>query len=47
MSEALRTLAHWDCVAPVAFKPLRDGWRDILQRGQFDRALAGTDRGQQ
>jgi hypothetical protein len=44
---ALRTLAHWDTVAPLPSKPLRDEWRDILQSGSFERALAHTDRGQQ
>lgn len=47
VAEALRTLAHWDDVAPLASKPLRDEWREILQSHQFDRALARTDRGQQ
>jgi hypothetical protein len=47
LDAALRTLAHWDLVAPTASKPLRDEWREILQSGHFDRALALTDRGQQ
>jgi hypothetical protein len=45
--KALQTLTHWDLVAPTASQPLRDEWRDILQSGQFSRALALTDRGQQ
>jgi hypothetical protein len=44
---ALRTLAHWDDVAPLESKTLRDEWREILRSGDFDRALAPTDRGQQ
>lgn len=44
---ALATLDHWDRVAPIDSKPLRDEWRDILLRGPLDRALARTDRGQQ
>lgn len=47
VDKALGTLAHWDRVAPLASKPLRDEWRDILQGGHFERALARTDRGQQ
>lgn len=47
IDEALGTLAHWDRVAPLASKPLRDEWREILLARQFDRALARTDRGQQ
>ena len=47
VAQALRTLDHWDRVAPLASKPLRDEWRDILQGSHFDRALARTDRGQQ
>jgi hypothetical protein len=47
IARAQHTLAHWDAVAPVASKPLRDEWREILQSGQFDRVLANTDRGQQ
>jgi hypothetical protein len=46
-SVALRTLEHWDNVAPPTSKPLRDEWREILHSGNFDRALAQTDRGQQ
>lgn len=43
----LATLDHWDAVAPQASKPLRDEWREILQRGLWERALALDDRGQQ
>jgi hypothetical protein len=47
IAQALQTLNHWDRVAPPASKPLRDEWREILQSGQFSRALALTDHGQQ
>lgn len=47
LDRVLATLDHWDRVAPIDSKPLRDEWRDILLRGPLDRALARTDRGQQ
>ena len=47
VAAALRTLNHWDHVAPQDSKPLRDTWREILLTGQFDRALAANDLGQQ
>jgi hypothetical protein len=47
VAAALRTLDHWDQVAPQDSKPLRDEWRDILLRRQFERALATSDHGQQ
>ena len=43
----MATLDHWDRVAPVASKPLRDEWRDIIRKGQWQRALDPGDRGQQ
>ena len=43
----LATLDHWDQVAPRASQTLRDEWRDIVLGGQWDRALAPTDRGQE
>lgn len=47
LAKALCTLDHWDQVAPLASKPLRDEWRDILLSRQFNRVLACTDRAQQ
>ena len=43
----LSTLDHWDRVAAPDSQPLRDEWRDILLKRDFQRALALTDRGQQ
>ena len=43
----LATLDHWDQVAPCASQHLRNEWRDIVERRQWDRALALTDRGQE
>jgi hypothetical protein len=47
LQAVLATLDHWDAVAPQASKPLRDEWREILQGGFWERALALDDRGQQ
>ena len=47
LADVQATLDHWDSVAPLDSKALRDEWREILQSRQFDRALALTDRGQQ
>lgn len=47
IANVLRTLDHWDRVAPPASKPLRDVWRHILLDRDWDRALASDDRGQQ
>lgn len=41
------TLDHWDRVAPLASKPLRDEWRRILDRCDWSTALERSDRGQQ
>jgi hypothetical protein len=43
----LATLDHWDRVAAVDSKPLRDAWRDIIASGQWARALAPDEQGQQ
>lgn len=43
----LRTLDHWDRVAPVDSKPLRDQWRHMLLSGQWHLALDGGSLGQQ
>lgn len=45
--EVLSTLDHWDRVAPVDSKPLRDQWRFIVLNGQWDVALDAGSRGQQ
>ncbi len=31
LAGVVATLDHWDHVAPVASKPLRDAWRDIIR----------------
>lgn len=41
------TLDHWDRVAPLASKPLRDTWRRILDDRDWALALERSDRGQQ
>ena len=47
IADVLRTLDHWDRVAPEASKPLRDEWRRILLEQDWERALAVDSRGQQ
>lgn len=47
LTGVLRTLDHWDRVAPRASQPLRDAWRHILLQRDWDRALASDDSGQQ
>ena len=41
------TLDHWDAVAPKASKPLRDEWREIIARREWQRALDPGERGRQ
>ena len=41
------TLDHWDRVAPLDSKPLRDEWRRILAVGAWAQALDPGPRGQQ
>jgi hypothetical protein len=47
LQQVRATLDHWDRVAPPASKPLRDQWRRMLELGDWQAALARTDRGQQ
>ncbi len=47
LEAVLATLDHWETVAAASSKPLRDEWRSILTSGEWGRALARTDRGQQ
>lgn len=47
IEDVLRTLEHWDRVAPRGSQPLRDAWRQILFERDWSRALASDDRGQQ
>lgn len=42
LAAVLATLDHWDQVAPADSKALRDEWRAIVQRGQWQRVL-GSD----
>jgi hypothetical protein len=43
----LRTLDHWDQIAPKASQPLRNEWREIVTNRHWHRALDPGDRGQQ
>ncbi|MBE0549100.1 MAG: hypothetical protein IH627_15915 [Rubrivivax sp.] len=47
LQDVLATLDHRDAVAPMASKPLRDQWREIVLGGLWERALALDDSGQQ
>ena len=47
LQAVLATLDHWDAVAALASRPLRDEWREIVLGGLWDRVLAPDDRGQQ
>lgn len=47
LNEVLGTLDHWDRVAPLDSKPLRDQWRQILVSGQWHLALDSGPLGQQ
>lgn len=47
LEQVRATLDHWDRVAPPASKPLRDEWRSILDKHDWQAALDRSDRGQQ
>lgn len=47
VGSVLATLDHWDQVASVDSKPLRDEWRTIVQRGQWQRVLGTDEQAQQ
>jgi hypothetical protein len=47
LGDVMATLDHWDRVAPAASKPLRDEWREIVLRRDWQRALDPGERGQQ
>lgn len=47
VDSVIATLDHWDQVAPLASKLLRDEWRVIIRQGQWHRALDPGDHGQQ
>lgn len=47
MAAVVGTLDHWDAVAPPASKALRDEWREIVAKQQWQRALDPGERGQQ
>ncbi len=47
MRDVQATLDHWDQVAPLDSKPLRDEWRRILAAGAWAPALDLGPRGQQ
>jgi len=47
LRDVLATLDHWDRVAPLESKPLRDEWRRILAAGAWAQALDLGPRGQQ
>ena len=46
LNQVLSTLDHWDRVAPLDSKPLRDTWRDILLQRDWSRAMDPGDAGQ-
>lgn len=47
LRDVLATLDHWDRVAPVDSKALRDQWRRILLSGDWSPLLACNELGQQ
>jgi hypothetical protein len=44
---AIATLDHWELVAPPASKALRDEWREIVLKRQWQRILDPGEHGQQ
>ena len=47
LHDVVNTLDHWDRVAPVDSKPLRDQWRRILACGAWAEALDPGQAGQE
>jgi hypothetical protein len=47
MVDVVATLDHWDQVAPKASQPIRDQWRNILRRQDWNLLLDPGPEGQQ
>ena len=47
LRDVMATLDHWDRVAPLDSKPLRDQWRHILASGDWSVLLDTGQRGRQ
>jgi len=45
--KAIDVLDHWESVADVRSKPLRDQWRNIIREKLWDSAIADTELGRQ